>query len=414
MQANFYGSITAPSTINVDGANTVGRITFDNANRYTLGGAGSIILDDSADQSQINVRTGSHTIAVPVTLASDTIITVIPTTSTLTMSGVISSSGNYGITESGFGTLLLSNANTYTGDTNVSSGTLTVTGSIASTNVITAAGAILNAAGSVNAGLNKSTVLNSGGVVNIGPNTGTSGPSAVTLASIEIGLDPTSKLTVNASPLHANRTVLVTSGLSFDSTTAGQLDLQNNDMIIHGSTLAAVQPLIQSGENLSGGTGTYWNGPGIVSSMAASNATFLTTLGLIVNNNGSGQTLYGSGDSLGLFDGQNPALNDLLIKYTYYGDANLDGQVDGSDYTKIDNGFNNHLTGWANGDFNYDGIIDGSDYTLIDNAFNTQGASLAAQVANVASTVPEPAGFGLLSLVSLTLLRRRAQVCYGK
>jgi hypothetical protein len=69
------------------------------------------------------------------------------------------------------------------------------------------------------------------------------------------------------------------------------------------------------------------------------------------------------------------------VKYTYYGDANLDGQVDGSDYTKIDNGFNNHLTGWLNGDFNYDSAVDGSDYTLIDNAFNQQGASAAAVIA---------------------------------
>ena len=61
------------------------------------------------------------------------------------------------------------------------------------------------------------------------------------------------------------------------------------------------------------------------------------------------------------------------MKYTYYGDANLDGKVDASDYSLIDNGYLNHLTGWYNGDFNYDGVINGSDYTLIDNAFNMQG-----------------------------------------
>jgi parallel beta-helix repeat protein len=55
-----------------------------------------------------------------------------------------------------------------------------------------------------------------------------------------------------------------------------------------------------------------------------------------------------------------------------YGDANNDGVVDGSDYSLIDNGFNNHLTGWHNGDFDNNGVIDGSDYTLIDNEFNTQ------------------------------------------
>ena len=45
------------------------------------------------------------------------------------------------------------------------------------------------------------------------------------------------------------------------------------------------------------------------------------------------------------------------------------------------------MTGWANGDFNYDAQVNGTDYTLIDNAFNTQGASLAAEVAADGSTL---------------------------
>ena len=65
----------------------------------------------------------------------------------------------------------------------------------------------------------------------------------------------------------------------------------------------------------------------------------------------------------------------MLVKYTLFGDTNLDGTVNGSDYGRVDAGFNGHLTGWANGDLNYDGTVDGSDYTLIDNAFNTQGGT---------------------------------------
>ena len=89
------------------------------------------------------------------------------------------------------------------------------------------------------------------------------------------------------------------------------------------------------------------------------------------------------------FEGVNAATTDVIVKYTYYGDANIDGQVDGSDYTKIDNGFNTHATGWLNGDFNYDGTVDGSDYTLIDNAFDMQGSAYsAAQIAPVSGPKP--------------------------
>ena len=120
--------------------------------------------------------------------------------------------------------------------------------------------------------------------------------------------------------------------------------------------------------------GGNWAGMGIPSTNAAADTTHLTAIGVIQNNQ-SGTALY---TSTNLFDGITPSTKDILVKYTYYGDANLDGKVDASDYSLIDNGYLNHLTGWYNGDFNYDGVVNGSDYTLIDNAFNMQGASLAA------------------------------------
>ena len=60
------------------------------------------------------------------------------------------------------------------------------------------------------------------------------------------------------------------------------------------------------------------------------------------------------------------------MKYTYYGDANLDGAVDGADYQQIDNGFGGGLTGWSNGDFNYDGV------DLVLPADNTLNLKIAA------------------------------------
>ena len=121
------------------------------------------------------------------------------------------------------------------------------------------------------------------------------------------------------------------------------------------------------------------------------------------------------------------ASNDVAIKYTYKGDANLDGLVNADDYAQIDAGY---LLGfasptWVNGDFNHDGMVNASDYALIDAAFSNQGAGLAdgeialhtamfgdsyvtaltAALAPVAT--PEPASLALLGLGALALLKRR-------
>jgi len=122
------------------------------------------------------------------------------------------------------------------------------------------------------------------------------------------------------------------------------------------------------------------------------------------------------------FDGQTGLVaGDVLVKYTYYGDANLDGKVDGTDYSRIDNSYLSEqsgpsISGWYNGDFNYDGVVNGSDYTLIDNAFNSQGAQIAAEIATPtaqiaggsgSSAVPEPTTLGLLGIGAIGLLGRR-------
>jgi hypothetical protein len=165
--------------------------------------------------------------------------------------------------------------------------------------------------------------------------------------------------------LHTDRTLVETSSLSV----AGQLDLGGNDLIVHNGNLGTLTGLITNG--FANGN---WNGVGLSSSAARGDTTHLTALGIVANNTGSG-TLYG-GSGQALFDGQSPLLGDILIKYTYYGDANLDGQVNSADYARADFGYLTNQTGWSNGDFNYDGAVNGSDYTLLDNAFNTQGSTL--------------------------------------
>ena len=58
--------------------------------------------------------------------------------------------------------------------------------------------------------------------------------------------------------------------------------------------------------------------------------------------------------------------SDVLVKYTYFGDADLDGQVDNSTTTCGGRLVSpSSLTGWLFGDFDYDGSVDyATDYDL--------------------------------------------------
>ena len=71
------------------------------------------------------------------------------------------------------------------------------------------------------------------------------------------------------------------------------------------------------------------------------------------------------------------------------GDANLDGSVDGIDFTIWNDNKFQTGTDWSSGDFNFDGVTDGNDFTIW-NDFKFQSVSIAA--------VPEPASLALFML----------------
>jgi hypothetical protein len=76
------------------------------------------------------------------------------------------------------------------------------------------------------------------------------------------------------------------------------------------------------------------------------------------------------------FNGEALAGNAVLVKYTYYGDADFNGVVNFDDYSRTDAGFNFGRSGWLNGDFDGNGVVNFDDYSLIDLAFNSQGVPL--------------------------------------
>ena len=154
-----------------------------------------------------------------------------------------------------------------------------------------------------------------------------------------------------------------------------QLDLSDNDLIIDGGDLAQITAYLSSGQ------------------LVSSSATPITALGVILN-----------GTRFTTFSGQPVSPDDVLVKYTYLGDVNLDGKVNILDYLMVDRASARGQTGWIAGDVNYSGgPADGADYFLIDQAFLTQAGPLHASVA--AAVVPEPALTGL-GLIGLTLMRR--------
>ncbi|MDA3873346.1 MAG: autotransporter-associated beta strand repeat-containing protein [Kiritimatiellae bacterium] len=92
------------------------------------------------------------------------------------ISGIISNgSGNRGITKTGDGTLSLTAANTYTGTTEISAGTLRVNGSIASSTTNINSGGALGGSGSVN-----TINLNTGGALTPGNSIGTLSGTSMT------------------------------------------------------------------------------------------------------------------------------------------------------------------------------------------------------------------------------------------
>jgi hypothetical protein len=163
--------------------------------------------------------------------------------------------------------------------------------------------------------------------------------------------------------------VIVTRGLSG----TGRIDLTDNDLVLDyapadpPTLLATIEQRVAAGYN--GGT---WDGAGIATSMPDA-AGGLTSLGVA-----EASAVYGiDGSATATFSGETVDATAILIKYTYAGDANMDGVISGDDYSAID--FNILVpgaTGWFNGDFNHDGAITGDDYSAIDFNILAQGGPL--------------------------------------
>jgi hypothetical protein len=180
-----------------------------------------------------------------------------------------------------------------------------------------------------------------------------------------------------------------------------KIDLTDNDMIVSDEPIAMVKSFI-----VSGFANGAWNGTGLISSLAAADTRFG----------------YGQANTLGLnsFDGVPVSGANVLVKYTYAGDANLDGKVDKTDLGLLALGWNSSGF-WTSGDFNYDGLINVSDFKLLaDNWLKgisaplSEPLSLALAMASFGLTdvtaVPEPTGWIAAGAGMLLMARRRQRL----
>ncbi len=317
----------------------IDRITPGAAPTHSLNAissSGAFTLNLSAGS---NVTGGSPGFSLgAATLGGDSIFNVASTSAVLTVSGVVS--GAFGVTKTGAGTLLFGGADTYTGATNINAGTFRVNGSIAPSSGVTVALGASFIAGATQT--LASLTINSGG---------------------------------NALILAGGSRVLRTSALSIVG--SGKLDLADNDLIIDYSAASPLGAI--SGWIATGFAAGAWNGQGINSSTAATNPSGGYALG------------YSEASDLGItaFSGQSVDATAVLVKFTYAGDFNLDGQVDVADLGRLATGWQTSQR-WIGGDTTYDGFVDVADLgALATNWQRGVGAPLspAAQATKTATAV---------------------------
>jgi autotransporter-associated beta strand protein len=231
--------------------------------------------------------------------------------------------------------------------------------------------------------------------------------SAGTLVAGSSGALGHSALTINGGAVATSAslsTALRIPGLTISS---GTMDLNNNDLIVDytsSSPAATIRSYLATGFNAGN-----WNGGGINSSAASGDATFRTALG------------YADLSST-TFDGQS-ITHAVVVKYTYYGDNNLDGVVNAVDFQMLLDGLaTTNASSWAQGDYAYDGKVDlGNDFNLFLRDYLSQGGALGdlapiiqndsglsvAQRVQLLSVVPEPTGLAIALALALAGIRRR-------
>jgi autotransporter-associated beta strand protein len=336
------------------------------------------------------------------------------------------------------GTTQLSNNNDMTANTQFDGITFNATAGafVLGGNAINLGGDIVNNSPStqtinIDLALQQDTTVNAaasniaiGGAISGGHALTTSGANTVTLSgsnSYSGGTNVTGGELVIAAAgaLPANGAVSIAGGTlqlaantggetisSLSIASGGMLDIGNNHILVSdpgGSIDAAIRGYLATGYN-----GGAWNGT--------------DSGGGAIGTSAATGTRYG----VGYADGADAGLGaigagTLELKYTLYGDTNLDGTVNSVDFGNLAANFGKSGKVWDQGDFNYDGTVNSVDFGLLAGNFGKSLGSAGdvvtaadwaalnafASANGLTAEVPEPASAGLIALACLGSLARR-------
>jgi hypothetical protein len=361
-------------------------MSFHNANGYTMNGSNAITFDVSGGTATLVANLGNHVISAPMVVADNATFSI--TAGSVGLNGEFTLAAGKTLTKTGAGALSIAGVQNY------------------------GVGATFNTAGGTtnfdsHAGGNLSlSATNNGNVVNLN--------TSQDLNNISISNNAVVRLTPvpapSAPPHTAGNKHLSVKSLNIDG--ASKLDLGNGALIVDwtGGSNKYEEVLAQV---ISGLNNYLWDGPGIDSSIAAADAleTGMSGLGVADNSEMGIDSIVGasfSNDGLG-----NVPLNSVLVKYTYYGDADLNGKITLDDFNQWSFGFENQLSGWVNGDFDYSGNITLDDFNTWNFGFemlqlNDSDVDLAMPPPG-GIPVPEPTPFLLFALSSLSIIWKARQ-----
>jgi hypothetical protein len=209
--------------------------------------------------------------------------------------------------------------------------------------------------------------------------------------------------------------VTVNAGKTLSKIGAGPVTYQSTVTVLAGGSLAIRGTAQVGGLALASG-GTVDVG----GSLAIGNTDYDTIASRMKSDitSSSAADDPGHATTLGLIDRG----SDVLVKYTYFGDADLSGDVDVSDFERFRDGFRSSAKTWTSGDFDLSGSVDLADFELYLRGFQYQpsprvSAELLSALGDFASAegisvdlsaLPEPSATAVAATIAAgTLLRRR-------